>query len=86
MQESYGATVEGVPSYGNGTVQRAQQLSSGATIKYTIQQWLTPNGNSVNEIGVTPDENVEQGEEYLQEATVENDTQLQKAFDVVSKK
>lgn len=86
LQESYGATVVGVPSYGKGTVQRAQQLSSGATIKYTIQQWLTPNGNSVNEIGVTPDENVEQGEEYLQEATVENDTQLQKAFDVVSKK
>jgi len=49
LQESYGATVVGVNSFGKGTVQKAYQLESGATVKYTVQKWLTPKGNWINE-------------------------------------
>lgn len=85
MQESYGATVIGTNSYGKGTVQAAYQLKSGATVKYTIQKWLTPNGNWINEVGVTPDIKVELTDEYMNNPTDENDSQLQKALEELSK-
>lgn len=85
MQESYGATVIGTNSYGKGTVQAAYQLESGATVKYTIQKWLTPNGNWINEVGVTPDIQVELTEDYVNNPSVETDTQLQKALEELSK-
>lgn len=85
MQESYGATVIGTNSYGKGTVQAAYQLKSGATVKYTIQKWLTPNGNWVNEVGVKPDIEVELTEEYVNNPSAETDSQLQKAIEELSK-
>lgn len=85
MQESYGATVIGTNSYGKGTVQAAYQLKSGATVKYTIQKWLTPKGNWINEVGVTPDIKVELTDEYMNDPTDENDSQLQKAIEELSK-
>ena len=85
MQESYGATVIGTNSYGKGTVQTAYQLKSGATVKYTIQKWLTPNGNWVNEVGVKPDIEVELTEEYVNNPSAETDSQLQKAIEELSK-
>lgn len=85
LQESYGATVVGVNSFGKGTVQKAYQLESGATVKYTIQKWLTPNGNWINEVGVTPDIEVMMDGEYYQNPCDETDTQLQKALEEISK-
>jgi len=85
MKESYGATVIGTNSYGKGTVQTAYQLKSGATVKYTIQKWLTPNGNWVNEVGVKPDIEVELTEEYVNNPSAETDSQLQKAIEELSK-
>lgn len=85
LQESYGATVVGVNSFGKGTVQKAYQLESGATVKYTIQKWLTPNGNWINEVGVTPDIEVTMEGDYYQNPCDETDTQLQKALEEISK-
>ena len=85
LQESYGATVVGVNSFGKGTVQKAYQLESGATVKYTIQKWLTPNGNWINEVGVTPDIEVTMDGDYYQNPCDETDTQLQKALEEISK-
>lgn len=85
LQESYGATVVGVNSFGKGTVQKAYQLESGATVKYTIQKWLTPNGNWINEVGVTPDIEVIMDGKYYQNPCDETDTQLQKALEEISK-
>lgn len=84
LQESYNATVVGVNSYGKGTVQRTQTLKSGATIKYTIQKWLTPNGTWINEIGVTPNEKIELDQSYITNKTDESDNQLQKALSVLA--
>ena len=85
LQESYGAKVVGTNSYGKGTVQRAQTLKSGATIKYTVQKWLTPKGNWINGVGVTPDVKVELSEEYFNNPSDDTDNQLQKALEEVSK-
>ena len=85
LQESYRAKVVGVNSFGKGTVQKAYQLESGATVKYTIQKWLTPNGNWINEKGVTPDIEVEMEGDYYQNPSDETDNQLQKALEDISK-
>ena len=52
-------------------------------IKYTTQKWLTPDGNSINEVGVTPTKVVELNEEYLNNPTTENDNQLQEAIKLI---
>ena len=85
LQESYGATVVGTNSFGKGTVQKAYQLESGATVKYTIQKWLTPDGNWINETGITPDVEVNLDGNYYQNPNDENDNQLQKALEELSK-
>lgn len=85
LQESYGAKVVGTNSFGKGTVQKAYQLSSGATVKYTIQKWLTPKGNWINEKGVTPDVMVELDDAYYNDPSDDADNQLQKALEELSK-
>lgn len=59
IKESYGGIVVGTNSFGKGTVQKTKVLSDGSMIKYTTQNWLTPNGNWVNEKGVEPTIKVE---------------------------
>lgn len=85
LKESYGATLIGTNTFGKGTVQTAEQLKSGALIKYTIQKWLTPDGNWINEVGVTPDINVELSEDYYTNPSDDTDNQLQKAIEELSK-
>jgi len=84
LKESYGATLIGELSYGKGTVQQTEQIESGAMIKYTIEKWLTPDGNWIHEQGITPDIELEQNEEYYYEATYENDLYLQEAVKLLS--
>lgn len=68
LKESADATIVGVTSYGKGTVQETSNLSSGAMVKYTKAYWLSPNGNSINKIGVKPDIEVEDPGLQLEEA------------------
>jgi len=87
FKESYkNSIIVGVNSYGKGTVQQAYQLSNGSSLKFTVQKWLTPKGNWINEVGVTPDEVIELSSDYANNPIEENDNQLQKAIDLLSKK
>ena len=63
IKESYGGFVVGTNTYGKGTVQQTSQLPDGSMIKYTVQNWLTPNGNWVNEVGLEPTDFVELSED-----------------------
>ena len=83
IKESYGGDIVGTNSYGKGTVQQTKKLLDGSMIKYTTQKWLTPDGNSINEVGVTPTKVVELNEEYLNNHTTENDNQLQEAIKLI---
>lgn len=60
------APVIGETSFGKGTVQRIFQLSGDAgEVKITIARWFTPNGTSIEETGVVPDQKVELTSEDL---------------------
>ena len=83
MKEKYGAILVGKTTYGKGTVQSTANLSDGTMIKYTIQEWLTPNGNSINGKGIKPDYEVDLSKEYKNNPTNDNDNQLQKAIEII---
>lgn len=86
FKENLNSEIIGVTSYGKGTVQRTEDLENGDTIKYTVQKWLTPDGNWINETGVTPTQEVELNLAAGETLTDENDTQLQKAIEVICEK
>ena len=68
LKESAGATVVGNKTYGKGTVQETKKLESGAMVKYTTSYWLSPNGNSINNVGIEPDVKVEDSDKQIEEA------------------
>lgn len=78
--------VVGETSYGKGTIQTAVKLSSGASIKYTTQKWLSPSGEWIHGVGVVPNEVVANDENYYLNPTDETDLQLQKAIELLSNK
>lgn len=84
LKESYGAIVVGTKTYGKGKVQQTSKLSDDTVIKYTTAMWYTPSGESIDEVGITPGVIVELDSKYYQDATYENDNQLQTALSVLS--
>lgn len=68
LKESADAKIIGVKSYGKGTVQEKDVLSSGAMVKYTTAYWLSPKGNTINGIGISPDVEVKDTNEQLNTA------------------
>ncbi len=78
------ATIIGTVTYGKGTIQKAVNLSSGSTIKYTTQKWLTPKGVWINEVGLIPDVLLEAGDEYDNSPSDDHDLQLQKAIEILN--
>ena len=86
IKESYNGYVVGTKTYGKGTVQQTTTLPDGSMVKYTVQKWLTPNGNWINEVGVEPTDIVELDISYAENPSMENDNQLQKALELVTKK
>lgn len=68
LKENINAIVVGEKTYGKGTVQDKSTLSNGSIVKFTTSYWLSPKGNSINKIGITPDYKVEKEEEQLTKA------------------
>ncbi len=83
LQEQYGAILVGKTTYGKGTVQEMHNLSNNTMFKYTIEEWLTSKGNSINDVGVKPDYEVDLSEEFYSNPVRENDNQLQKAIELL---
>ena len=54
LSEINHAKIVGTTTYGKGKVQKVTTLSSGAMFKYTYQEWLTPNGNYIDQKGIEP--------------------------------
>ena len=54
LHDSYGAKVIGVKTFGKGKVQNVK-ATNNKIIKYTAAKWLRPNGECVDEKGITPD-------------------------------
>ena len=48
-------TTVGTQTYGKGTEQVSVPFTDGTSLKYTIAEWLTPSGESINRTGFAPD-------------------------------
>lgn len=78
------ATIIGTKTYGKGVIQTLIRLADGSGIKITTEEYCTPNRNKINKVGIEPDITVELPED-IEEVTKENDTQLQRAIEELSK-
>lgn len=85
LKENIGAIVVGTNTFGKGKVQETKTLSDKTMIKYTTASWYTPSGDSIDGIGIKPDIEVHLDEKYLNAPSDENDAQLQKAIEILSK-
>ena len=85
IKESYGGYVVGTNSYGKGTVQQTKKLLDGSMIKYTTQKWFTPDGNSINEVGVVPTNYVEFDNELYDSSNILSDNQINEAINILIK-
>ncbi len=70
----------GEKSFGKGSIQEVLDLRDGSMLKITIAKWLTPKGNSISEVGLTPDIKVELTDADFEE---QKDPQLDKAFEII---
>lgn len=77
----------GTQTFGKGLVQGLYSLSDGSGVKITIQKYYTPKGVCIQGTGITPDYIVELPEEYEYSLTIprDQDTQMQKAIEVIQK-
>lgn len=48
------ATLVGEKTYGKGSVQLIEDVSSGGKLKVTVAKWYTPNGKNINKEGIKP--------------------------------
>lgn len=84
LRDTVGAKIVGENSFGKGTVQTAEDLSSGAGIHITISKWILPKGSWINEKGIKPDYPIENKTENGFTLTRETDLQLDKAIEVLN--
>lgn len=85
LKEKYGATFVGQQTFGKGTVQEVQTISTGDQYKVTTKNWLTAKGNVIDSVGISPDVELQLGEEYFANPSDETDNQLQKALELLAK-
>ena len=77
------AIILGENSYGKGSVQSIIPLKNGGGMRLTISKYYLPSGESISEVGVTPDIFVEEeGDDFL--INSEKDNQLNYAIKLFS--
>ncbi|MGI6216174.1 MAG: S41 family peptidase [Coriobacteriales bacterium] len=83
LKDNDRATVVGTTTYGKGLIQQVAPLSFGGAIKYTIAEYLSPNGDTIDGVGITPDVVVEAESITTDDS---DDVQLNKAIEVLQDK
>ena len=88
LKDNGKATIVGEKSYGKGVIQELLTLKDGSGLKITTNEYYTPNHNKINKIGITPDVEVVLSDELKEKLVLEEkeDTQLQKAIEILKKK
>ena len=82
LQEQGRAVIVGEKTFGKGSVQELIDLTDDTSIKITVARWLTPNGLSISEKGVTPDYIIQMSPDAK---TAGKDPQLEKAIEILTK-
>ena len=80
------ATIVGTKTYGKGVIQQLLTLTNGAGLKITVEEYYTPNKTKINKVGITPDYEVLLETSITREPTDANDTQLNKAKEILKEK
>ena len=83
LQDHKRAIILGEQSYGKGSVQTIFPLKDSSAIKMTTALYFTPSGDSIHEIGITPDIEVDFIYEDENQEEVK-DTQLEYALNLLS--
>ena len=73
------AKTVGTKSYGKGVMQSVMELGDKGVLKLTTQEYNTPNGTKIQEVGITPDYEIE----FVEDENEEIDNQLEKAKSVL---
>lgn len=82
IQDNKIGTIIGTKTFGKGIMQEVQPLAIGGAIKITVEEFKTPDGNKIHEVGITPDIEVENEELITEES---QDKQLQAAINFLKK-
>jgi len=81
LKEQGIAKLVGTKTFGKGSVQELIKVSSKTSLKVTIARWLTPNGTSISDGGLSPDYEVQLKDEDVE---VGKDTQQEKAIEILN--
>ncbi|MBU0981802.1 S41 family peptidase [Patescibacteria group bacterium] len=81
IQDYERGVIIGETSFGKGSVQELATLKDGSSLRLTVAKWYTPLDRGIDEIGITPDIQVDM--EY-KDIDTEDDIQLQSALDYLS--
>lgn len=85
------AKIVGENTYGKGVVQTTFPFRDGSALKITTAKYYTPNGVCIDKVGIAPDYNVVQNENYklpfvtneIAGYNLDMDTQLKKAVEIL---
>jgi carboxyl-terminal processing protease len=81
LREHGKAKLVGSKTFGKGSVQELVKITPDAALKVTVARWLTPNGISISEGGLTPDIEVKLTQEDLEK---KRDPQMEKAMQLLT--
>lgn len=82
VKENNRGILIGEKTFGKGTVQELQSMEDGSSVKITVAKWLTPNGNSIDKNGITPDIEMTEPDNVL---FSENDPLITRAIEELNK-
>ena len=90
LQEYQVATIVGEPTVGKGVYQTTISLGDGSAVALSTGKYFTPKGNSLTDVGVTPDVRVDVDEEtaekiYYGTLGYADDLQIQAAIQVLNR-
>lgn len=82
LQQQGKAILVGTNTFGKGSVQELVKITQNSSFKVTIAHWLTPNGKSISDGGLSPDIEVKSTKEDIKAI---KDPQLEKAVELLLK-
>lgn len=87
LQDNERAKIVGTKTYGKGIIQTLLSLNDGSGLKITTEEYYTPKGTTIHQIGITPDEEVKLPDtvKSIYAVNKDEDTQLQKAIELLER-
>lgn len=87
VKDTHSGEIIGEQTFGKGIIQILRPLQDGDAMKLTVSGYFTPNGTSIHGIGIEPTIIEPLDASYLEKEnpTDEDDNQLQKAIEIITK-